>query len=205
MSLPFFWAEDASYHEESRPSASQPNRCEGWPPESGVTACSSLPHWPRALCANTATTTAAVGLAVLPVLPGRCGSCGRRDRRPWLWSTLEPSRPRTVSLATAASRAGGSRHTGASAAGCVLPRQPGATGVCCACEAWSSSASAQASVGTVVARTGPPWSAAGVGRPAPAPTRRSPASGGGRSVCAGRPRRARRGRRVAATTRARTA
>ena len=48
--------------------------------------------------ANTAHTTAAVGVAVMPVFPGLCWSCVRRDRRTCLWLTLEPSTPKTVSL-----------------------------------------------------------------------------------------------------------
>src|SRR5262249_27117804 len=54
------------------------------------------------------------------------------DARPGRWSTADPSNPTTVSMATAAIRAGVSSHTGLMAAGGLLHRKPGATGLCCA-------------------------------------------------------------------------
>ena len=83
------------------------------------------------------TTTAAVGVAVGPVLPGRCRACSRRERRTCRGITASPSPPPTGRLATAALRAGGSRHTGRRAAGGWRQRPPGSTVLWCACSAWS--------------------------------------------------------------------
>jgi hypothetical protein len=89
------------------------------------------------------------------IAPASPGYRGRRRRPWWAWPWALSSRgraghghgetggpavgcrhtpapPPTVSMAKAAIRAGFSRHTGPSAAGCLRQRKPGATGTCCA-------------------------------------------------------------------------
>jgi hypothetical protein len=67
------------------------------------------------------------GGAVGPVGPGLGRSCARRARRSGRGRTADPSQPTPVRRATAAMRAGFSRHTGLRAAECLRQRQPGAT------------------------------------------------------------------------------
>jgi hypothetical protein len=127
MSLMFFWTEGTADHEESRPHASQTSRGWGGTPESGATSCASSHHGTRAIWANHAHTTAAVGVAVAPLFPGPCWSWGGRYRRPCRGMMLETSQPIPVRIAQAAIRSGFSSHTGALAAGVLLPRNPDAT------------------------------------------------------------------------------
>jgi hypothetical protein len=64
----------ASYHEKSRPSASQISRGWGWRPYTWATACSPIQNWTRATWAKKANTTADVGMVVMKWTRPLCGS-----------------------------------------------------------------------------------------------------------------------------------